>query len=154
MFICVIKNLTLVHRIGVSASIVVQDDQNFSENEIEFFNKNLSIGTYGFLGKIQCKLCVEVMRPVARAIRKDSAKVNLVNYFIKMSISIIKFHFSFNCCLQREIVKALDRACTIIPIRKYRSKCRNSVKKHGEEIANKIGENVDPKKICEFLEFC
>lgn len=81
------------HRIGVSASI--EDDQNFSENELEFYDEDSLIETYGLLGKIQCKLCVEVMRPVAKAVRKDSAKVNLLNYFIKISISIIKFSITF-----------------------------------------------------------
>lgn len=46
----------------------------------------------------------------------------------------------------------------IIPIKKYRSKCHDSVKKHGGEIANmianQVGKHVDAKKICKFLKLC
>lgn len=107
----------------------------------------------GLFNMAKCKACTGVMRSVVKAAGKDSGKVHLVNYFI-----IMKSHTSFDFCLQRGIVKALDKACSIIPIKKYRSKCHDSVRKEGEEIAdliaNKIGEHVDAKKICKFLKLC
>lgn len=68
------KKTNLIHFTGVNA--YTEDELDFSENELELLSEESLIETYGLLGKIQCKLCVEVMRPVVKAIRKDSAKVN------------------------------------------------------------------------------
>lgn len=68
------KNISLAYYIiGDSASI--ENDQNLSENELEFLDDELFVKTYGLLDKLQCKLCTEVMRPVVKALKKDSAKV-------------------------------------------------------------------------------
>lgn len=69
------------------------------------------------------------------------------------------FDFDFNewnspFWFQCEINKALDKVCTIIPVGKIRKKCRNSIKAHGEEMADKIAENLNARKIYQVLALC
>lgn len=65
------------------------------------------------------------------------------------------FNASFDLIfLQEEIKKALDKACTIIPDRKLRGKCRDAIERKGDEIAEKIIENLSADAICKILEFC
>lgn len=60
---------------GINASI--EDTNYLNENNFEFFDEELFEEPYGLLGKLECKLCTEAMRPIAKQIRKDSAKVGL-----------------------------------------------------------------------------
>lgn len=55
---------------------------------------------------------------------------------------------------QEEIKKALDRACTIIPDRSLRRKCRESIEKRGDAIVDAILENMTAENICKILQYC
>ncbi|XP_055301843.1 saposin-C-like [Sitodiplosis mosellana] len=113
---------------GSSLSINL-DDSSENGHAIEKNNAEMElIMTFGILGKVQCKLCTEAMRPVAKELHKNSSK--------------------------EEIKKALDKACTIIPDRSLRRKCRESIEKRGDSIADKIVENLSAGAICKLLEFC
>lgn len=55
---------------------------------------------------------------------------------------------------QEEIKKALDRACTIIPEKRLRGKCRDSIEKRGDKIAEEIAGNLTADRICTVFQFC
>lgn len=57
-------------------------------------------------------------------------------------------------CFQEEIKNALDKACTIIPEKRLRGKCRDSIKNRGNQIADAIAGNLSGDNICKILGYC
>lgn len=55
---------------------------------------------------------------------------------------------------QNEIKKALDKACTIIPEKRLRRKCREAIERKSDEIVEKIVKNLTAENICKVLGWC
>ncbi|XP_055301842.1 saposin-C-like [Sitodiplosis mosellana] len=110
-----------------STHSIKSEDSNESAHVIETTNDD-AIEAFDLLGKIQCKLCKEAMKIVEKEVNSHSSK--------------------------EEIKKTLDKACTIIPDRSLRRKCRESIEKRGDAIAEVILENLTADNICKILLFC
>lgn len=123
-----------------------------NEEDIEFdLSGELSPEAYGIIGKIKCKLCKGAMKIVEKEVNKDTAKVNFILEIIK------SFDWQLNIpwnCSQNEIKKALAKACSIIPEKNLRRKCREAIERKGDEIVDKIVGNITAANICKVLGFC
>ena len=84
-----LKNIKLIPKFfivffhqGSSFSINLDNlIENVDEIELQNENSKISndgvIAAYSLLGKVQCKLCTEAMRPVVKELNKHSSKVNM-----------------------------------------------------------------------------
>lgn len=127
--------LYLFH-VGTNASSFLNNEEESPEN-------------YGILDKLYCKLCEEAMKLVEREIGRDSSKVSHIVLNNLMKKKTVPMQFS-----QAEIKNALDRACTIIPEKRLRGKCRNAIKEKGDKIADQIVGNISTEVICKYINFC
>lgn len=108
------------------------------------------------ISKVDCKLCKETVRPFRKMIKQESSKVTFRCLFIRLHY----FDFNFNSIKpfysgpQLEIVGILDKACTAIPLKKQRKKCKKNIKKRGDQIATKAVGKIKLKEICKDFGLC
>lgn len=134
--ICVYLNLCSDKRpdlsnFGISMVIKNNKEQELTTNEIRDNTiDGIMISSHPRLelhNTPECLLCQEIVKQVEKNVVDKNSKI--------------------------EIKKALEKACIKVP-KKARSKCEDYVKKHGDQIAELIIEELSPKEICRDIQLC
>jgi hypothetical protein len=63
------------------------------------------------------------------------------------------FTVSIHCVLQKEIERALEDACAILPL-DVRHKCRQFVKQYTVVVVQLLLQEMDPTQVCLFIDLC